>query len=247
MSSDGFFDEDLDSAVFEQLDAIESAHFSPKRLVASGSRPLAQDDSFSDLTFDIDEQQLEMLDAQVADTYAGRINAPVSNGVSRNGSMGTIQTTLFGSVAVLPPAKSKAPPNKQPTMQRTNSTSHNIFGHRSAKTKQWDQTIFAKTGLNRPKASKDKSKGGRDDQDEEEDEGEGEELEFEQFPAPFVPSEWMNVWIGNVLLTQPSRVRPPFSLGPYHSYLIICFPFHRPVSHYQRLTTFFDALLSPLP
>jgi ATP-dependent DNA helicase MPH1 len=87
-----------------------------------------------------------------------------------------VQTTLFGGVAGQQLSSNANKPRSD--MQRTTSTQRNIFGQQPRKTKQWDQTAFAKSGV-RPPKSKDKGKGGPD-------EDEDEPVEFEQFPAPFV-------------------------------------------------------------
>ncbi|KAI0067884.1 hypothetical protein BV25DRAFT_1819338 [Artomyces pyxidatus] len=65
-------------------------------------------------------------------------------------------------------------------MHRSKSTGQQLF----RKTKKWDQTAFSKTGPSRRKTDKGKGKAGPDaDIDDE------EQVEFEQFPAPFVSSE----------------------------------------------------------
>ncbi|GLB36402.1 hypothetical protein LshimejAT787_0306900 [Lyophyllum shimeji] len=137
--------------------------------------PLAKDDSFYDLTLDIDESELQKLDDFVKDAYNGK--APPVAGPSKSTSA-THQTTLFGDV--LPPSSST--PSARPQMQRSKSAPRNPFGQQSRKTKVWDHTAFAKTGLKSGK-SKSKGKGRALYEDEEEEE---EEVEFEQFPAPFV-------------------------------------------------------------
>ncbi|KAJ7492863.1 hypothetical protein FB451DRAFT_1219867 [Mycena latifolia] len=179
MSSDGYFDEDdLDDAALEQLDAIEAVHSRPPP-------PREASLDVDDFTFgDIDERELERLDTFIEDTYQGRAQ-PVA-GPSRTASHGTLQTTLFGEV--LPPEAPKAP---RAQMQRTKSAPRNPFGQQAPKTKKWDHTAFAKSGLKRGK-SKGKGKAAYNDEEEEE-----EPVEFEQFPAPFV-----------------SRPPPPMKLKP---------------------------------
>ncbi|KAF8078356.1 hypothetical protein FPV67DRAFT_1465011 [Lyophyllum atratum] len=182
MSSDGYFDgDDLDDAAFEELDAIEAAFLPPPRPQAADPRPppreqapLAKEDSFYGLSFDIDEADLQKLDNFVQDAYDG--NAQPVAGPSKSKSA-THQTTLFGDV--LPPSSSSSSTRSQ--MQRTKSAPRNPFGQQAPKTKVWDQTAFAKTGL---KSGKSKGKGKATYADDEPDE---EDVEFEQFPAPFLP------------------------------------------------------------
>jgi ATP-dependent DNA helicase MPH1 len=179
MSSDGYFDSDeLDSAAFEQLDAIEASLLSPRVQPVYHSRPLPKERSLYDLTFDIDEAELQRLDEFIQDTYQGKVQ-PVA-GSSTSTSSGTHQTTLFGEV--LSPQPSSTRPRSQ--VQKSKSTPRNPFGQQAKKTKQWDQTAFAKSGLRgRPKG---KGKAKPDDEEEQEE----EMIEFEQFPAPFVSSAY---------------------------------------------------------
>ncbi|KAG5639302.1 hypothetical protein H0H81_004504 [Sphagnurus paluster] len=190
MSSDGYFDgDDLDDAMFEELDAIEAAAMaSPPRAQAQAPKPVPTakplsrgEDSFYDLTFDIDENELAKLDVFVKDAYDGKAQ-PVAGPSGLNRTKSAIyQTTLFGEK--LPQSSSNTQPRAQ--IQRTKSTPRNPFGQRARKTKVWDQTAFAKTGLKSGKSKgKGKGKASYDDDDEEQ-----EEIEFEQFPAPFVPGE----------------------------------------------------------
>ncbi|RDB29658.1 ATP-dependent DNA helicase mph1 [Hypsizygus marmoreus] len=178
MSSDGYFEgDDMDDAVFEELDAIEAGLVSSEQpaLVlppSYNSKAISREDSLYDMTFDIDENELQKLDDFIEDAYQGKAQ-PVA-GPSRTNSA-THQTTLFGDV--LSPSSSK--PRSQ--IQRTKSTSRNPFGQQAPKTKTWDQTAFAKSGLKQGK-EKAKKKTSYDDDEEEEE----EDIEFEQFPAPFV-------------------------------------------------------------
>lgn len=187
MSSDAYFDDDdqFDDAAFAQLDAIEAAYTTSNKSGSSGTQcngpvavstpPLApaqqpsksirKQESFYDLTLDLDEEELEKLDTFIEDSYAGRAKPVVGP---------TRQTTLFGDVLPNNPQSSK--PSPRQGLQRTTSASRNAFGSKPKKTKVWDQTAFAKSGR-RPKG-----KGRLFDEEEEE-----EEVEFEQFPAPFVP------------------------------------------------------------
>lgn len=173
MSSDGYFDgDDLDDAAFEELDAIEAALLSPARVPTHDPTPPSREGSVYDLTFDIDENELQKLDEFIENAYQGKAQ-PIA-GPSRNTAKH--QTTLFGDI--LPPTSSK--PKSQ--LQRTKSTPKNPFGQQAPKTKQWDQTAFAKSGLKQGKA---KGKGRMYDDGEEDEEN----IEFEQFPAPFVSGE----------------------------------------------------------
>ncbi|KAJ7783523.1 hypothetical protein DFH07DRAFT_726924 [Mycena maculata] len=167
MSSDGYFeDDDFDDAVLQQLDKIEASQ-----------RPPTREPSFEvdDFTFgDIDESELARLDTFIEDTYQGK--APPVAGPSRTTSRTTLQTTLYGEV--LPPPPPKVPRTQ---IQRTKSTPRNPFGQQAPKTKKWDHTEFAKSGW---KGVKSRGKGKTvNDEDEEEQEA----VEFEQFPAPFMP------------------------------------------------------------
>ena len=198
MSSDGFFgDDDFDDAAFEQLDAIEAAHFSPKRQTApidarypptspiSPAKPnIGNDSSFYDIAFEIDDTELAQLDTFIADSYEGKAK-PVAgpSKPARTSSNNKLQTTLFGDI--LPAAASSSSSKPRQQMERTKSAPRNAFGQQAKKTKQWDQTQFAKTGIRKAKPGKGKGKSFADDDEEE------EEVEFEQFPAPFVSSEFL--------------------------------------------------------
>ncbi|KAF9459485.1 hypothetical protein BDZ94DRAFT_1300548 [Collybia nuda] len=178
MSSDGYFDGDeFDDAMFEELNALEAAILLPDKGQNREHAPeytvksLAKDNSFYDLTLDINESELQRLDEFIEDSYQGRVQ-PVA-GPSRS-ILKTHQTTLFGDVLPVEPASNKP----RSHLQRTKSTSQNPFGQKAPKTKTWDQTAFAKTGLKHGKA---KAKAKAIDEDEDEDE---ETVEFEQFPAP---------------------------------------------------------------
>ncbi|KAK7694443.1 hypothetical protein QCA50_001629 [Cerrena zonata] len=198
MSSDGYFEDDLDSAFLEQVDAIEAAHVGSQRppSAASSSTLVSapklkqpppkykevieidddDDDAFEDsyAAFDIDEEQLKHFD-EVCNVQT---STPVpKKPVSRWNSKGTVQTTLFGDIAVQNAPTSKG---NGSSAQRTASSSRIPIG-RPKRTKQWDRTAFAKTGWKKPKGKAKTSFG----EDEEEEEWE-EPVEFEQFPAPEV-------------------------------------------------------------
>jgi ATP-dependent DNA helicase MPH1 len=193
MSSDGYFDgnDDFDEEALGQLDAIAAAHFSPPKKLhpipfPASTPPLSAQDSFYDLSLDVDENELAQLDNFIQDAYQGRAQPVAVAGpsqFSRSTSSNKLQTTLFGDV-IQPVASSTS--NKGSTMERTKSVPRNPFGQRVPKTKKWDQTAFAKSG-----PSKGKGKGKARQADDDED---GEDpMEFEQFPnplpPPFVPSE----------------------------------------------------------
>ena len=105
---------------------------------------------------------------------------------SRTNSRATVQTTLTGGI--VDPSSSKKPAAtapRSPVRRRTTSTNQDILRGKPKKTKQWDHTAFAKTGWKAPKSAKGKERAtGSFDAEEEVEE---EKIEFEQFPAPFVP------------------------------------------------------------
>ncbi|KAG6885931.1 hypothetical protein C0993_007433 [Termitomyces sp. T159_Od127] len=177
MSSDGFFEgDDLDDAAFDELDAIEAAALKvplrPPSVPMSG--PTTENDSFYDMTFDLDENDLRKLCDLENDAYNGKAQPIAESSLRRTGSA-THQTTLFGDVL---PSSSKAP--ERPQIRGIKSASYDPFAKQAQKTKVWDQTAFAKTGLKSEK-SKGKGKASRDYDEQEED------VVFEQFPAPFIP------------------------------------------------------------
>lgn len=178
MNSDDYFTDVFNSAILNQIDVIEAAHRPklthnppPKSLYAQ------KEDSFTDLSFDINDADLQHLDS--VDAAYKHQTAPVAgpSNAGRPLSKNSVQTTLFGDIAH-PPASSKAGPPSRGPMQRSKSDHRNPFGQQAPKTKQWDHTAFAKSGWKKPK-SKGKGKSV-------EDEPEDEAMEFEQFPAPFI-------------------------------------------------------------
>lgn len=164
MSSEDFFDGDdeYDDAFLEELDAIEAHSTQPPAPKPSTSRAksLATEDSFDDITFDFNEEELEEAERAVAKRNNSR---PIAS------SSKTRQTTLFGDILQAPSFPKK---HKEPS--RTASA-------QAPKTKHWDHTAFAKTGTRKGKGKE----SFRNDDDEDE-----EELEFEQFPAPFISRMW---------------------------------------------------------
>lgn len=199
MSSDGYFDDELDSAFLDEVDAIEAAHVPPANPPPSYAKPqskrlspprtvieLSDDEGFG--AFDVDEADLQLIDEICANELKQSapprpISGPSKATFNRTASKGA-QTTLFGGILQSSASTSKnaTSSSSKQHIEGTHSSSRNLFGGRSRKTKQWDQTAFAKTGWKKSK-SKGKGKGkvsfGEDMSDV-------EEVEFEQFPAPFV-------------------------------------------------------------
>ncbi|KAF8895043.1 hypothetical protein CPB84DRAFT_1816042 [Gymnopilus junonius] len=221
-SDDGYFDgvDDLDESALQQLDAIEAAHFSPSKSAPPQAPrpPLRSDSSSYDLSFDVDEAELAKLDTFIADSYDGKAR-PVAgpSTLTRTSSNNMLQTTLFGDVLPPPPPSSNTnKPRSQ--LERTKSTPRNPFGQQAPKTKTWDQTAFAKSGIRKPKTKgKGKQKANYD-----EDEQDGEEVEFEQFPAPFVP--------GKLLLADPPPMKVTTDLLEAKHWI---FPINRSKRDYQ--------------
>jgi ATP-dependent DNA helicase MPH1 len=163
MSSDGYFDDELDSAFLNEVDAIEAAHLPPKK-----PTPVVNDSDDFDFSMDFDDAELQQLDNFIEDSLQGKA-APVP-GPSR-----MRQTTLWGQA---PPEASTSKP--KPVAKSFTRTASAPFGKPARKTKEWDRTAFAKSGWKKPK---EKPKAHDDDEGNEEEE---EVVEFEQFPAPFV-------------------------------------------------------------
>lgn len=181
-------DEELNSAVLNELAAIETSQ------VASTSKPtvrkpspdlgptplaIADSDDLFDLTFDLDVQELEMLDAAIENDYrrkADSTSKSPSSGALTARPLSGRQVTLFGDVISPRTSPSKRPQTSRGSVQRRKSPTRPV----NRKKKKWDHTAFAKTGRRRRGKEK-------ENQDEERDEE--EEVEFEQFPAPFVPGK----------------------------------------------------------
>ncbi|KAK0208528.1 hypothetical protein DFS33DRAFT_1459264 [Desarmillaria ectypa] len=181
MSSDGFFsDDDIDDAFLKELNAIEAAHFSPPKAARPVAPPTVDEDDSFNLTFDFNEENFRKVDQDVMKSYQRQSSDMAST--RKSSSLGHLQTTLFGEV--LPSRASSSKPKA--AQQRAQSTSKNPFGQQAPKTKYWDHTEFAKSGLKSSK-NKDKGKGkGKASFDFPEGEDFDESLEFEQFPAPFI-------------------------------------------------------------
>lgn len=122
--------------------------------------------------FDLDASELSRIDKFIEDSAHGKAKPilPPSR---------TIQTTLDGRLLSQQPVASSSKPRSQ--LQRTASTATLQTGHAIPKTKAWDHTAYAKTGLKHKGKGKQRAADG-----EEEEWGDEEEVEFEQFPAPFV-------------------------------------------------------------
>lgn len=185
-SSDYGFDDELDSAILNELDVIEAAHRPPLRnppkpppLAAKAPKPLDEEDSFLDLSLEIDDAELQRIDTFIDAVYKGNAQ-PVAgpSNYARPLSKNTVQRTLFGDIAQPAVSSSRQSPTKRSSLQRTKSSPRKPFGQQAPRTRQWDHTVFAKSGWKKPKTVKGK---GKDDGDDEE-----EHVEFEQFPAPFV-------------------------------------------------------------
>jgi len=205
MNSDDYFPDDLDSGILTQLDVIEAAHrpklahnpptrlppnsLPPPRPKPAPPKQIEKEDSYMDLTLDIDEADLQRLDSFIDAAYKGQA-VPVAgpSNASRPLSKSSLQTTLFGDIARPSVSTSKASPASRGPMQRSKSDHRSPFGHQAPKTKQWDHTAFAKSGWKKPK-----SKGkGKSDEDEQK-----EAVEFEQFPAPFVQR---TLWVPHLIM-----------------------------------------------
>ncbi|KAI6005074.1 hypothetical protein F5J12DRAFT_921301 [Pisolithus orientalis] len=190
-SDDYYFNDELDSGVLQQLDVIEAAHRADAKpppkpnpqswCPASAKQPrgLEADDSYVDLSLELDATELQRLDSFVNDAYRGKpaaVAGPTSSSKPSSQRL-SLQTTLFGDVLQPTPSTSRA---KDVARTSTKPNSRNIAGGPAPKTKMWDHTAFAKSGWKKPKPSK--GKGVADPHDSQEE----EEIEFEQFPAPFV-------------------------------------------------------------
>ncbi len=201
MSSDGYFDDELDSAFLQAVDAIEAAHTSPqpkRPLAVPRSLPsevIHVDDSYDFDSFDVDDDGFAMIDQICNDALSKdkQYTAPPrnSNGISSSSrpTKATVQTTLFGGVAKQPTqGGSSGASSSKSTLQRRTSSSNNVFTGRLQKTKKWDHTAFAKTGWKKAKSAKEKGKATsfQDWDAGEEDDDDEEPVEFEQFPAPFI-------------------------------------------------------------
>jgi ATP-dependent DNA helicase MPH1 len=184
-------DNELNSAVLNELAAFEASQ------VASTSKPtirkpsansvppplIAEDsDDLFDLSFDVGVQDLQRLDAAIERDYqrkGGSASKSPSSGAFTARSLSGRQITLFGEVISPRTSPSKKPSSSRGGPQQRKSPTRQV----NRKVKKWDHTAFAKTGR-RPKVGKGKEKENLEEEREEE-----EVVEFEQFPAPFVPGK----------------------------------------------------------
>ncbi|KIK71257.1 hypothetical protein GYMLUDRAFT_33396 [Collybiopsis luxurians FD-317 M1] len=176
MSSDGFYEDDFDEETLNQLNEIEAklAHppARPQATQRSPSPIMVESSDYGD-SFDLDDEALKALDAiEQSHQAKPRQFAPPP---VRTSSRGTLQTTLFGEVLPREPSTSRSSFNLQGTRSKH-------VQQEPQKSKQWDHTSFAKTGVKSGKKGKGKEKQREDGDDDEEE----EEFQFEQFPAPFV-------------------------------------------------------------
>ena len=185
-------DEEFNSTVLNELAAIEAGQ------VPSTSKPtirkpspnlgptpltVADSDDLFDLTFDLDVQELEKLDAAIANDYRRNADStsksPSSATAALTRPFSGRQVTLFGDVVSPRTSPSKKPQTSRGSVHQRKSPTRPV----NRQKKKWDHTAFAKTGRRR-RAGQGK---GKENQDEERDEE--EVVEFEQFPAPFVSGE----------------------------------------------------------
>lgn len=138
---------------------------------SSSSRP--KDGASYETSFDVDDMEM---DDEIMASLAAIEAAYNENPKEWKPPPLTRQTTLDGGVIQQPQAGPSG----------LAAGSSHPFGRRASKTKYWDQTAFAKTGWKSTKGGKGKGKGKQYSDDEEEGE---EEIEFAQFPAPFITRE----------------------------------------------------------
>lgn len=189
-SDDYFFDDELDSAFLNEVDAIEAAHTLPPRTTTAavarpGSPPRQPFPARSFIDIE-DSDPFDAFDFDVAvlqDIHEGRVQPPGPSKppAQRTSSRNTIQTTLLGGV-VQDTSRSKPKSSTKSSFQRTNSVQTTLTEKR---TKQWDRTAFAKSGWRQTAEDKARKKG-KERASFDNDDGD-ERVEFEQFPAPFVP------------------------------------------------------------
>ncbi|KAJ3855181.1 P-loop containing nucleoside triphosphate hydrolase protein [Lentinula lateritia] len=175
MSSDAYSNDDIDDETFEQLNAIEAQYqqsTEQRPVSARAPSPISIDSSDYGEFIDLDESALDALKA-IEDGRFQQLPRKAAPSLARTSSKGTLQTTLFGEV--IPAGSSTTRP--KPHALRTRSKQE------PRKTKRWDHTAFAKTGV---KTGNARGKGKKKQQDEDEEGEEEEEFEFEQFPPPFV-------------------------------------------------------------
>ncbi|KAJ4476760.1 hypothetical protein J3R30DRAFT_3488690 [Lentinula aciculospora] len=208
MSSDGYFDDDIDEETLEQLSAIEAQYQQSTEqppVSTRGPSPIMIDSSDYGESFDLDEHALDAIKAIEDSVYQPPPSPPRQVApLARTSSKGTVQTTLYGEV--LPARASSSRANSH--AQRAKSKQE------PRKAKQWDHTAFAKTGV---KSGKAKGKGKMKQQDDDAGEEEEEEFEFEQFPPPFVSRP-----------APPMKIQPDLLESKHWIY-----PLNRPKRSYQ--------------
>ncbi|KAH9921943.1 P-loop containing nucleoside triphosphate hydrolase protein [Epithele typhae] len=198
MSSDEYFEDelgDLDSAFLNELDAIEATHL-PGTAAVPSIRPQPPRKSIPQDVIDLghssdygedlvlDETDFAKIDEATQQGFSPRLLEVIhlNHALLRRPSKGA-QLNLFGEIAQEPdPSKNSGEPTHR-TFERTRSTLRQMpLPGQAKRTKQWDRTAYAKSGWRKPKEKVPTS----GDEDE-------VPLEFEQFPAPEVPSPQMKL------------------------------------------------------
>ncbi|KAJ3801711.1 hypothetical protein GGU11DRAFT_741384 [Lentinula aff. detonsa] len=225
MSSDGYFDDEFDDETLEQLNAIEAQYQQsteqPRAPVSARvSSPITIDSSDYGESFELDDNALNALKAIEDDVYPQPPRQAVS--LARTSSKGTVQTTLFGEI--LPAGASTSKSNTHAPKPKSRQEPR--------KTKQWDHTAFAKTGV---KSGKAKGKGKKKQKDEDREGEEEEDFGFEQFPAPFVSPLLHKMQLQELNLTlsvasppPPMKIQPDLLEAKHW-----IFPLNRPKRDYQ--------------
>lgn len=192
MSSDDYFDGDMDSAFLQQVDELEAAHTqkqqAPSRTLSApgpSHQVIELDDSDEFDVFDIGEADIKAFDLTCSNVPSS--SRPISNNtrLSRHSSMGTVQTTLFGGIVAQKPVSNTSNKLSSSTLS-TRPPNSDRDRQRPKKTKQWDHTAFAKTGWKNPKPKGKGKQKGFENEEQEENEDWDSPTEFEQFPAPQV-------------------------------------------------------------
>ncbi|KAH9835748.1 P-loop containing nucleoside triphosphate hydrolase protein [Rhodofomes roseus] len=221
-SDDAYFDDELDSAFLNEIDAIEAAHASPPKpakpaahLSSSRGPPsparevidVEDSDPFDAFDFDVAVLQ-DIQEGRAREPEAGPSRAPMQRISSKN----TIQTTLLGGI-VQESTNSKPKSSTKAPMQRTHSARATLA---ERKTRRWDHTAFAKSGWRQSAEDKARKKGkGKASFNDAEEE---EPVEFEQFPAPYVP----------VGPPRPNKLKPDLLAARHWIY-----PLNNPKRDYQ--------------
>lgn len=163
MSDDALFDSEIyDDALFDEFDRLQEAKLQPPQRAPS---PIEISDDEFDLSFNFDEQAL--------------LHAEEEMRSRRSNIARTVQTTLHGDILAPTSTNIPKPPSHAPLSRPGPPTS--MPSAPPKKTKQWDQTAYAKSGQRKLKGKAKK----RATADEEND----EDSEFEQFPAQDISSK----------------------------------------------------------